>query len=83
MREQAEAILRQQVSDVIREQIGSIDQIVKDEVRATLHKQAPPIFDETVRTASERAIEQAVQHIVPELAEQHITAELKRLTAST
>ncbi|MBY0249528.1 MAG: response regulator [Nitrospiraceae bacterium] len=83
VREQAEAGLRQHLSDVIREQIGSIDQIVKDEVQVTVHKLAPPIVDETVRTASERAIEQAVQHIVPELAVQHITAELKRLTASS
>jgi hypothetical protein len=43
---------------------------------------APSFFNETVRAASERAIEQAVQHTVPELAVQHITAELKRLTAS-
>ncbi|MBH0194435.1 MAG: response regulator [Nitrospira sp.] len=83
VQEQAESGLRQHLSGIIREQIGSIDQIVKDEVQATVHKLAPPILDETVRTASERAIEQAVQHIVPELAVQHITAELKRLTASS
>lgn len=83
VKEQAETGLRQHLSDVIREQIGSIDQIVKDEVQATVHKLASPIVDETVRTVSERAIEQAVQHIVPELAVQHITAELKRLTASS
>lgn len=83
VKEQAETGLRQHLSDVIREQIGSIDQIVKDEVQATVHKLAPPIVDETVRTVSERAIEQAVQQIVPELAVQHITAELKRLTASS
>lgn len=83
VREQAEAGLRQHLSAVIREQIGSIDQIVKDEVQANVDKLAPPIVDETVRAASERAIEQAVQHIVPELAVQHITAELKRLTASS
>lgn len=83
VKEQAETGLRQHLSDVIREQIGLIDQIVKDEVQATVHKLAPPIVDETVRTVSERAIEQAVQQIVPELAVQHITAELKRLTASS
>jgi CheY-like chemotaxis protein len=82
VREQAEAGVRKHLHDVIREQIGSIDQIVKDEVQAAVHKQAPPIFDETIRAVSERAIEQAVQRIVPELAEQHISAELKRLTAS-
>lgn len=83
VKEQAETGLRQHLTDVIREQIGSIDQIVKDEVQATVHKLALPIVDETVRTVSERAIEQAVQHVVPELAVQHITAELKRLTASS
>lgn len=82
VREQAENGIRQHLSDVIREQAGSIDQIIKDEVRAVAKNQAPSISDETVRAATERAVEQAVQRIVPELAEQHITAELKRLTAS-
>jgi CheY-like chemotaxis protein len=82
VREQAENGIRQHLSDVIREQASSIDQIIKDEVRAVAKNQAPSISDETVRAATERAVEQAVQHIVPELAEQHITAELKRLTAS-
>lgn len=81
VQEQAEAGVQKHLPDVIREQVGSIDQMVKDEVRAAALKQAPLIADEIVRTTAEHAVDQAVQRIVPELAEQHITAELKRLTA--
>lgn len=81
VQEQAEAGVQKHLPDVIREQVGSIDQMVKDEVRAAALKQAPLIADEIVRTTAEHAVDQAVQRIVPELAEQHITTELKRLTA--
>lgn len=81
VQEQAEAGVQKHLPDVIREQVGSIDQMVKDEVRAAALKQAPLIADDIVRTTAEHAVDQAVQRIVPELAEQHITAELKRLTA--
>jgi CheY-like chemotaxis protein len=83
VRDQAETGVRRHLPEVIREHIGSVDQIVRDEVRVAAQKQMPPISDETIRATSERAIDQAVQRIVPELAEQHITAELKRLTASS
>jgi DNA-binding response OmpR family regulator len=82
VQEQAEASIQKQLPDLIREHVGSIDQIVKDEVRAAAAKQAPLIVDDIVRTAAQHTVERAVQHVVPELAEQHIKAELKRLTAS-
>ncbi len=82
VRDQAEAGVRKHLPEVIREHIGSVDQMVKDEVRAAAQKELPAMSDEIIRASSERAIEQAVQRIVPDLVEQHITAELKRLTAS-
>lgn len=82
VQEQAEAGIQKQLPDLIREHVGSIDQIVKDEVRAAAAKQAPLIADDIVRTTAQQTVERAVQHVVPELAEQHIKAELKRLTAS-
>lgn len=80
VREQAEAGVRKQLPDVVREHLGAIDLIVQDEIRQATLKQAPLLADDIVRATAEQTVEQAVQRIVPELAEQHITAELKRLT---
>lgn len=80
VRDEAEAGIRKQLPDLIRAQVGSIDQMVKDEVRAAV-QQAPLLADDIVRTAAQQSIDRAVQQVVPELAEQHIKAELKRLTA--
>jgi hypothetical protein len=42
-------------------------------------KQAPLLADDLVRATVGQTVEQAVQRIVPDVAEQHIKAELKRL----
>ena len=80
VREQAEAGVRKHLPDVVREHLGAIDLIVQDEIRQATLKQAPLLADDIVRATAEQTVEQAVQRIVPELAEQHIKAELKRLT---
>ncbi len=80
VREQAEAGIRKQLPDMVREHLGSIDKIVKDEIRQATLKQAQLLADDIVRATAEQTVEQAVQRIVPELAEQRIKAELKRLT---
>lgn len=80
VREQAEAGVRKHLPDVVREHLGTIDLVVKDEIRQATLKQAPLLADELVRATAEQTVEQAVQRVVPELAEQHIKAELKRLT---
>jgi len=80
VREQAEAGIRKQLPDVVREHLGAIDKIVKDEIRHATLKQAQLLADDIVRATAEQTVEQAVQRIVPELAEQRIKAELKRLT---
>ncbi|MCC6140591.1 MAG: response regulator [Nitrospira sp.] len=81
VRELAEASVRKQLPDVVREHLGSIDLLVKEEIRQATLKHAPLIADDLVRATAEQTVEQAVQRIVPELAEQHIKAELTRLTA--
>ena len=81
VREQAESSIRKQLTDTIREHIGTVDQTVKDEVRAAVAQQMPKLTDEFVRSTAEQSVEQSVRRVVPELAEQHIQAELKRLTA--
>ncbi len=82
VRELAEASVRKQLPDVVREHLGSIDLLVKEEIRQATLKHAPLIADDIVRATAEQTVEQAVQRIVPELAEQHIKAEITRLTAA-
>jgi hypothetical protein len=83
VREQVEAGVTTQVTDLVQKHLGAIDLMVKDEIRQATLTQAPLLADEIVRTTAEPAVEQAVQRIVPQLAEQHIKAELKRLTEDT
>ena len=80
VREQAEAGIRKQLPDLVRERLGAIDKVVKDEIRQATLKQAELLADDIVRATAEQTVEQAVQRVVPELAEQRIKAELKRLT---
>lgn len=80
VREQAEAGVRKYLPDVVREHLGAIDLVVKDEIQQATLIQAPTLADAIVRATAEQTVEQAVQRIVPELAEQHIKTELKRLT---
>lgn len=82
VRELAESSVRKQLPDVVREHLGSIDLLVKEQIRQATLKHAPLIADDIVRATAEQTVEQAVQRIVPELAEQHIKAELTRLTAA-
>jgi len=80
--EQVEASVREQLPPVVDIHLKAIDELVKEEIRQATLKQAPLIADDIVRTAAEQAVEQAVQRVVPELAEQQIRAELNRLTAA-
>ena len=79
VREQVESVIHQDLPAVVREQIGTVDQLVKDELQRAVLKQAPLLADDLVRTTVGQTVEQAVQRIVPDVAEQHIKAELKRL----
>ena len=80
LHEQADASIRKFLPTVIREHIGSIDQLVKDEIQAVAQKQAPQLAEDLVRTIAQTTVDQAVQQLLPELAERQIKAELKRLT---
>ena len=80
VREQAEAGVRKHLPDVVREHLGAINLLAKEEIRRATLQQAPLLADDLVRATAEQTVEQAVQRIVPDLAEQHIKAELKRLT---
>ena len=79
IREQVESGIHQYLPAVVREQVGTIDQLVKDELQQAVLKQAPLLADEAVRATVGHTVEQAVQRIVPDVAEQQIRAEIKRL----
>jgi DNA-binding response OmpR family regulator len=79
IKEQVDFRLPQHLPTVVREQIGTVDQLVSDELQRAVLKQAPLLADDLVRAKVGQTIEQAVQRIVPDVAEQHIKAELKRL----
>jgi CheY-like chemotaxis protein len=79
VKDQVESGIHQYLPAVVREEIGSVDQLVKDELQREVLKQASLLANDLVRTTVGQTVEQAVQRIVPDVAEQHIKAELKRL----
>jgi len=79
VKDQVESGIHQHLPTVVREQVGTVDQLVKDELQRAVVKQAPLLADNLVRAAIGQTIEQAIQRIVPDVAEQHIQAELRRL----
>jgi uncharacterized membrane-anchored protein YjiN (DUF445 family) len=79
VKDQVESGIHQHLPTVVREQVGTVDQLVKDELQRAVVKQAPLLADDLVRAAIGQTIEQAIQRIVPDVAEQHIQAELRRL----
>lgn len=81
IREQT-AALHTALPDMVREQLGSIEGLVKEEIQHTAAKQTAGMVEELVRAAAREQIEQAVQRLVPDLAEAQIKAEIMRLTAA-
>jgi hypothetical protein len=79
VKDQIESGIDQYLPAAVREQLGTVDQLVKDELQRAVMKQAPLLADDLVRATVGQTVEQAVQRIVPDVAEQHIKAELKRL----
>lgn len=79
VREQVESGVHQYLPAVVREQVGTIDQLLKDEIQQTVSKQAPKLTEDLVRATATDRVEQAVLRIVPDVAERQIKAELKRL----
>lgn len=79
VKEQVESGIRQFLPAAVREQVGTVNELVKDELQRAVLKQAPLLADDLVKATVEQTIEHAVQRIVPDVAEKHIKAELKRL----
>ncbi len=79
IREQMQSVVQQGLPAVVREQVGTINQQVTDAVHQEVVKQAPLVVETAVKASVGLAVEQAVQRIVPDVAEQQIKAEIKRL----
>jgi DNA-binding response OmpR family regulator len=79
VREQIQSVIRQDLPAVVREQVGTITQQVTDAVHEEVVKQTPLLVDGVVKATVGPAVEQAVQRIVPDVAEQQIKSEIKRL----
>ncbi|MFY4730122.1 response regulator [Nitrospira sp. BLG_2] len=79
VKDQVESGIHRYLPAAVREQLGSVEELVKDELQRAVLKQAPLLTDDLVRATVGQTVEQAVQRIVPDIAEEHIKAELKRL----
>lgn len=79
VREQTNTV-RTTLPDMVREQLGSIEGLVKEEIQQAAAKQTSGMVEALVRTIAREQIGQAVQRLVPDLAEEQIKAEITRLT---
>ena len=79
VREEINAV-RTALSDMVREQLGSIEELVKEEIQQAAAKQTSGVVEALVRTTAREQVEQTVQRLVPDLAEEQIKAEITRLT---
>ena len=79
VREQTDAV-RTTLPDMVREQLGSIEGLVKKEIQQAAAKHTSAMVEALVQAAAREQVEQAVQRLVPDLAEEQIKAEIARLT---
>lgn len=79
VREEINAV-RTALSDMVREQLGSLEGLVKDEIHQAAAKQTAGIAEALVQATAREQVEQAVLRLVPNLAEEQIKAEITRLT---
>ena len=79
VREQTDAV-RTTLPDMVREQLGSIEGLVKEEIQQAAAKHTSAMVEALVQATAREQVEQAVQRLVPDLAEAQIKAEIARLT---
>jgi CheY-like chemotaxis protein len=81
LRQMTDAGLEKHVPQAVRDHLGPVEMVVKNEVREAVARCAQQTIEEIVRETAREPIQQAVQLIVPDIAEAHIKEEIKRLTA--
>jgi CheY-like chemotaxis protein len=79
VREEINAV-RTALSDMVREQLGSLEGLIKDEIHQAAAKQTAGMVEALVQATAREQVEQAVLRLVPNLAEEQIKAEITRLT---
>ena len=79
VREELNAV-RTALSDMVREQLESIEGLVKEEIQQAAVKQTSGVVEALVRATAREQVDQTVQRLVPDLAEEQIKAEITRLT---
>ena len=79
VREEINAV-RTALSDMVREQLGSLEGLVREEIQQAAAKQTAEMAEALVRVTAREQVEQAVLRLVPDLAEEQIKAEITRLT---
>lgn len=79
VREEINAV-RIALSDMVREHLGSIEGLVKEEIQQAAAKQTSEVVEALVRAMAREQVGQTVQRLVPNLAEEQIKAEITRLT---
>ncbi|MBI3806325.1 MAG: response regulator [Nitrospirae bacterium] len=72
--------VRTALSDMVREQLGSLEGLVKEEIQQAAAKQTAEMAEALVRVTAREQVEEAVLRLVPNLAEEQIKAEIVRLT---
>jgi CheY-like chemotaxis protein len=77
VREEINAV-RTALSDMVREQLGSLEGLIKEEIQAAV-KQTSGTAEALIRTTAQEQVEQAVLRLVPDLAQEQIKAEITRL----
>lgn len=82
MTDHASAAIREQIAERLHAHPELIQQPLQDEIRSSVAQHMASRTEEIVTALAREAIDRSVQHVVPDLAEQHIKAELKRLTDS-
>jgi CheY-like chemotaxis protein len=79
VREEINAV-RTALSDMVRDQLGSLEGLVKEEIQQAAAKQTAGMAEALVQATAREQVEQAVLRLVPDLAEAQIKAEITRLT---
>jgi hypothetical protein len=79
VREEINAV-RTALSDMVREQLGSLEGLIKEEIHQAAAKQTAGMVEALVQATAREQVEQAVLRLVPNLAEEQIKAEITRLT---
>jgi hypothetical protein len=81
IREMTAAGLEKHVPQAVREHLGPVEMVIKEEVRQAVARYGRQTTEDIVRETAPELIQNAVQQIVPDVAEARIREEITRLTA--